>query len=349
MQITDLLLAAVDSRASDVLLAAGAPPMFRVRGGLQQANLEPLTTDSVASICQQLMSTEQQQTLEQHQDVDFSVSIPRLGRFRVNVHRQKSSYAAAIRHIAGQIPTLEQLEMPPTITDLTRLKSGLVLVTGQTGSGKSTTLAAMIEEINRRDAKHIITLEDPIEFQFAHNRSLIEQREIGTDCPTFASGLKHILRQDPDVILVGELRELETIRTAMQAAETGHLVLATLHSSSTWGAAERIIEVFPANEQSQIRSHLSDALKAVVTQRLLPAADGRGQVAAQEILIVNRAIQTNLREGNSHLIPGLMDVGRRSGMLTMDQAVKELALNGRISAETAEEYLTGPGTNRLAV
>ncbi|MEO1999334.1 MAG: PilT/PilU family type 4a pilus ATPase, partial [Planctomycetaceae bacterium] len=312
-------------------------------------NLEPLTPKSVEAICDQLMSTDQQHTLEQHQDVDFSVSIPRLGRFRVNVHRQKSSFATAIRHIASQIPTLEQMEMPQTLVDLTRLKSGLVLVTGQTGSGKSTTLAAMIDEINRRDAKHIITLEDPIEFQFTHKMSLIEQREIGTDCPSFASGLKHILRQDPDVILVGELRELETIRTAMQAAETGHLVFATLHSSSTWGAAERIVEVFPANEQMQIRAHLSDALKAVVTQRLLPSADGRGRVAAQEILIVNRAIQTNLREGNSHLIPGLMDIGRRTGMLTMDQAVRELALNGRISTETAEEHLANPTADAMTV
>lgn len=349
MEVNDLLHAAVDSRASDILLAAGAPPMFRVRGDLQPANLEPLSPQSIEAICCQLMSDDQHRTLEQQQDVDFSVSVPRLGRFRVNVHRQKSSYATAIRHIAGQIPTLEQLEMSETLVDLTRLKSGLVLLTGQTGSGKSTTLAAMIEQINQRDAKHIITLEDPIEFQFTHNRSLVEQREIGTDCPNFASGLKHILRQDPDVILVGELRELETIRTAMQAAETGHLVLATLHSSSAWGAAERIVEVFPANEQAQVRSHLSDCLKAVVTQRLLPAADGHGRLAAQEILIVNRAVQTNLREGNAHLIPGLMGIGRRHGMLTMEQAIKELALNGRISPEVAAEHLNEPADNATAM
>lgn len=339
MELNDLLHAAVDGGASDVLLAAGAPPMFRIDGELTPAPLEALTPPRLESLFRQILSPEQLERLQRHRDVDFSLSVPRLGRFRLNVHMQRQSYAAAIRYIPHDVPRLEQLGLPPAVADLCRLSHGLVLVTGQTGSGKTTTLAALIEHINQRESRHIITLEDPIEFQFAHGRSLVEQREIGSDCPTFASGLKHVLRQDPDVILVGELRELETIRTALQAAETGHLVFATLHSSSAAGAIDRIIEVFPADEQSQVRSHLAECLRAVVTQRLLPAADGRGRAAALEILIVTRAIQTNIREGQTHLLPGLISTGRRLGMQTMSQAVRELALNGRITPETADEYL----------
>jgi len=339
IEINDLLHAAVDSAASDVLLASGAPPMFRIQGELQPANLEALTPRSLETLVRQLLSEEQEQTLRRNQDVDFSLSIPHLGRFRFNVHRQRNSYATAIRCITNDVPSLEQLQLPPIVEELTRLKQGLILVTGQTGSGKSTTLAAMIDTINTRDAKHIITLEDPIEYQFTHARSLVEQREIGTDCPGFASGLRHVLRQDPDVILVGELRDLETIRTALQAAETGHLVMATLHSSSTAGAVDRAVEVFPSEEQSQIRSHLAECLQAIMTQQLLPATNGRDRVAAMEILVANRAIRTSIREGSSHLIPGIISTGRRAGMQTMEQAIKELLLNGRITPECAEEFI----------
>ncbi len=349
MEMNDLLHAAVDSGASDVLLVSGAPPMFRISGDLQPANLEPLTPSALEKLCRQILSDEQIAVLQRDRDVDFSVAIPRLGRFRFNVHRQRNSYAAAVRYIPNDVPELEQLHLPPAVGDLTRLGQGLVLVTGQTGSGKSTTLAAVIEQINRRDAKHIITLEDPIEFQFSHGRSLVEQREIGADCPSFASGLKHVLRQDPDVILVGELRDLETIRTAIQAAETGHLVLATLHSSSAAGAIDRIIEVFPGGEQAQIRSHLSECLKAVLTQRLLPDVDGRGRVAAVEILIATRAIQTNIREGTTHLIAGMISTGRRIGMQTMEQALKQLVLNGRVMSEAAEQHLDELALNATAV
>jgi twitching motility protein PilT len=339
MEMNDLLHAAVDSGASDILLATGAPPMFRISGDLQPANLEAFTAPALETLFKQVFTPQQVERLEQEQDVDFSIAVPHLGRFRFNVHLQRSSYAAAIRFIASDVPRLADLGLPPVIEELTRLKNGLVLVTGQTGSGKTTTLAAMIEHINQRDAKHIITLEDPIEFQYAHGRCLIEQREIGHDCPSFSSGLKHVLRQDPDVILVGELRDLETIRTAMQAAETGHLVLATLHSSSAAGTIDRLIEVFPAGEQQQVRSHLAESLRAVITQRLLPDASGQGRVAAQEILVATRAVQTSIREGNSHLISGMISTGRKSGMQTMEQSLKELVLNGRIDLNAADEHL----------
>jgi len=348
MEMNDLLHAAVDSGASDILLAAGAPPMFRIAGDLQPANLEDLTPKTLSALCTNLLSEDQQTELEQNQDVDFSMAIPRLGRFRFNIHFQKGSHAAAIRYIANDIPTFEQLNLPAVFEDLTKLTSGLVLLTGQTGSGKTTTLAAMIDRINQRDPKHIITLEDPIEFQFVHGRSLLEQREIGADCPSFASGLRHILRQDPDVILVGELRDLDTIRTALQAAETGHLVLATLHSSSAAGTIDRIIEVFPSDEQTQIRSHLAESLKAVITQQLVPGVERNSRVMAAEIMISNRAIQNSIREGTAHLIPGIISTSRRLGMQTMEQALKELVLNGFAMPEVVDECLQQELTSSTA-
>ncbi len=340
MRMNDLLHAAVDSGASDILLVAGAPPMFRIAGELEPADMLPaMTSSSLEEVCGQVLSDEQRQTLHDERDVDFSMSVPSLGRFRFNVHIQRNTHAAAIRYIPNEVPALADLELPPAVAEMTHLKQGLVLVTGQTGSGKTTTLAALLDAINQRDAKHIITFEDPIEYQYAHGRALIEQREIGTDCPSFASGLKHVLRQDPDVILVGELRDIETIRTALQAAETGHLVLATLHTSTAAGTVDRIVEVFPATEQGQIRTHLADCLKGVLTQRLLPDASGSGRVVAAELLVVNRAIQTSIREATAHLISGIISTNRRLGMQTMEQALKELVLNGRILPETAEDHL----------
>lgn len=349
MEMNELLQAAVDSQASDVLLVDAAPPMFRIDGSLQSTQLEQLTPALLKQLCEQIATAEQLQQLEQEADVDFALSIPTLGRFRVNLHLQNGSYAAAIRLITGSIPDLSDLGLPPAIEQLTRLNMGLVLVTGQTGSGKSTTLAAMIDQINRRDAKHIITLEDPIEFQFRHRRAVVEQREINTDCPSFASGLRHVLRQDPDVILVGELRDLDTIRTTLQAAETGHLVLATLHSSSAPGAIDRIIEVFPADEQAQIRTHLAECLRAVVTQRLLPRAGGSGRVAAQEILVITRAVQNHIREGTSHMLNGVMSVGRKHGMQTMEQAMQQLLINGEVDPEDLESALREATQELVAV
>jgi twitching motility protein PilT len=335
--MTELLRIVVERGASDLLLAAGAPPILRESGDLESADSRSLTPQALAALCQQVLSPDQAGLLQRNKDVDFSLAVPGLGRFRFNVHLQQGSHAAAVRYIPDAIPDLDDLGLPAIVCELTELKHGLVLVTGQTGSGKTTTLAAMIERINRLHAKHIITLEDPIEYRFSHAKSLVEQREVGIDCPSFASGLKHVLRQDPDVILVGELRDLETIRTALQAAETGHLVLATLHSSSAAGTIDRIIEVFPAGEQAQIRSHLAECLRAVCAQNLVPAAKGR--VAAVEVLVATRAVRTSIREGTTHLIEGLLSTNRRSGMQTMEQALKELVVSGKIGLETADEYM----------
>lgn len=339
MEINDLLHAAVDSDASDILLVTDAPPVFRIDGILKTTALEPLDPETIRDLCDQILKDKQKETLEKNKDVDFAITIPRLGRFRFNIHVQRGSLAAAIRRFSNGICSLSSLELPPIVEELTHLKTGLILVTGQTGSGKSTTLAAMLEAINQRDAKHIITLEDPIEYQFQHGKSLIEQREIGEDCPGFASGLKHVLRQDPDVILIGELRDLDTIRVALQAAETGHLVLASLHASTAAGVVDRLVEVFSPEEQSQVRSHLAESLRAVITQKLLPAAFSKGRVAALEIMLMNRAIQTSIRESTSHLIPGVISTSRRMGMQTMEQALKELLLNGRADPEIIDEHL----------
>ena len=339
MEINDLLHAAVDSDASDILLVTDAPPVFRIDGKLKTTTLEPLDPETIRDLCDQILKDKQKETLEKQKDVDFAITIPRLGRFRFNIHVQRGSLAAAIRRYSNDVCTLDNLDLPPVVEEVTHLKTGLILVTGQTGSGKSTTLAAMVEAINQRDAKHIITLEDPIEYQFKHGKSLIEQREIGEDCPDFASGLKHILRQDPDVILIGELRDLDTIRVALQAAETGHLVLASLHASTAAGVVDRLVEVFSPEEQSQIRSHLAESLRAVITQKLLPATLSNGRVAVAEIMLMNRAIQTSIRESTSHLIPSVISTNRRMGMQTMEQALKELLLNGKVDPEVIDEYL----------
>ncbi|WP_298869111.1 type IV pilus twitching motility protein PilT [uncultured Gimesia sp.] len=339
MEINDLLHAAVDSDASDILLVTDAPPVFRIDGVLKTTTLEPLDPETIRDLCDQILKDKQKETLEKQKDVDFAITIPRLGRFRFNIHVQRGTLAAAIRRYSNDVCILDNLELPPVVEEITHLKTGLVLVTGQTGSGKSTTLAAMIEAINQRESKHIITLEDPIEYQFQHGNSLIEQREIGEDCPDFASGLKHILRQDPDVILIGELRDLDTIRVALQAAETGHLVLASLHASTAAGVVDRLVEVFTPGEQAQIRSHLAESLRAVITQQLLPAAFSKGRIAAAEIMLTNRAIQTSIRESTSHLIPGVISTNRRMGMQTMEQALKELLLNGKVDPEVVDEYL----------
>jgi len=339
MEINDLLHAAVDSDASDILLVTDAPPVFRIDGQLNTTTLEPLDPETIRDLCDQILKDKQKETLEKQKDVDFAITIPRLGRFRFNIHVQRGSLAAAIRRYSNDVCTLNSLDLPPVVEELTHLKTGLILVTGQTGSGKSTTLAAMLEAINQRDSKHIITLEDPIEYQFQHGKSLIEQREIGEDCPDFSSGLKHILRQDPDVILIGELRDLDTIRVALQAAETGHLVLASLHASTAAGVVDRLVEVFSPEEQAQTRSHLAESLRAVITQKLLPAANSKGRVAATEIMLTNRAIQTSIRESTSHLISGVISTNRRMGMQTMEQALKELLLNGKADPEVIDEYL----------
>jgi twitching motility protein PilT len=333
MELNDLFLAAADSGASDILLVSGAPPVLRVNGDLCPTEIDPLTPAALERLIFGQLNDEQAGVLRDSGDLDFSIGVPRLGRFRVNAHRQRDTYALAIRYIPNRIPTLEELRLPRVVASLSRLQQGLVLVTGQTGSGKSTTLAAIIERINRDQPLHIVTLEDPIEFVFDHGRAIVEQREVGCDCKSFASALRHVVRQDPDIILVGELRDLETISVALSAAETGHLVFGTLHTTSAAGTVDRLIDVFPPAQQPQIRCQLSDSLRAVISQQLLARAEGRGRIAALEIMIVTRAIQRCIREQENHMIPGIIETGRKFGMQTMQQAVAELKAAGLIDPD----------------
>lgn len=335
MNVADLLEAAVDCGASDLHLVPGAPPVFRIHGDLCPQPHPALVREDVDQFLAEQLTTEQASLLARAGDVDFALQSARGERYRVNAHRQRGVVALAIRHIPQRIPTIEMLGLPHAITHFTTLERGLVLVTGPTGSGKSTTLAALVDRINRQDAVHIITLEDPTEFVFQSGRALVEQREIGRDCVTFASALRAVVRQDPDIILVGELRDHETIATALTAAETGHLVFGTLHTTSATGTIDRLIDVFPAAQQPQVRSQLSESLAGVVAQQLLPRAETAGRVAAQEVLVATRAIQRCIREEENHLIPGLIETGRKYGMQTMQQAVSALYLAGSISSETA--------------
>lgn len=338
MEFNDLLQAAADSGASDILLVAGAPPVLRVNGTLRLTELDPLTPSTVEHLVFSRLTEQHSNILRQTGDLDYSIGVPRLGRFRINAHRQRGAYAAAIRYIPNRVPKLEELRLPTVMHALTHLQQGLVLVTGQSGSGKSTTLAAIIDRINQEKPVHIITLEDPIEFVFEHGRAIVEQREVQNDCPSFATALRHVLRQDPDVVLIGELRDLETMSTAISAAETGHLVFGTLHTNSAAGTLDRLVDVFPAAQQPQIRCQLADALRAVITQRLLPRADRRGRVAALEIMIVTPAIQRCIREQENHLITGIIETGRKYGMQTMAQAIEELLLAGLIDHETVNQH-----------
>ena len=338
MEFNDLLHAASDSGASDILLVAGAPPMLRVGGSLRATELDPLTPNALERLVFSRLTDEQAEILRQAGDLDYSIGVPRLGRFRVNAHRQRGAYAVTVRYIPNRVPQLEDLGLPKVLEALTQLQQGLVLVTGQSGSGKSTTLAALVDRINHERAAHIITLEDPIEFLFEHGRGIVEQREVGIDCPSFASALRHVLRQDPDVVLIGELRDLETMATAISAAETGHLVFGTLHTNSAAGTLDRLLDVFPAGQQAQIRCQLAESLRAVVTQRLLPRADGHGRVPALEIMIVTPAIQRCIRDHENHLIPGIIETGRKYGMQSMNQAMEELHMAGLIDLETVAQH-----------
>ncbi|MCC7293532.1 MAG: PilT/PilU family type 4a pilus ATPase [Phycisphaerales bacterium] len=319
--------------ASDVLLVAGAAPSAYVHSRLKPLATKPLTAEQTAALLKDIISPAQLQHLTQQRDLDLSVALSSVGRWRVNVHYQRDSLAAAFRFIPSEIPSLESLNLPPILQVFTRLPRGLVLVTGGTGHGKSTTLAALVERINRDAALHVITVEDPIEYEFTARQSIIEQREIGIDSPSFASALRHVLRQKPDVIVVGEMRDLETIRIALTAAETGHLVLATLHTISAAQTIERIVDVFEPAQQPQIRTQLSGALQAVICQTLLPRTDVEGVAPAVEILVNTPAIARAIRDGETHLINGMIETGAAVGMMTLDAAILELERKGWIDAE----------------
>ncbi len=333
----DELLASMEGRdASDLHVTVGAPPAVRVRGELNPIeDLPPLTEEDTQQLLYRILSTEQQKRLEIDRQIDVSYSVPGVARFRVNVFFRQGTIGAAFRLVPQVIRSLEELGLPTSLHELTERPRGLVLVTGPTGSGKSTTLASMIDEINRTRAAHIVTIEDPIEFLHPHRRCIVNQREIGSDTPGFAVALRAALRQDPDVILLGEMRDLETISTALTAAETGHLVLGTLHTRGAASTIDRIIDVFPAEQQSQVRTQIASALQAVVTQALLPTADGQGRVAAVEILLPDDAVRNLIRQGKVEQIYSVMQTNTSRGMQTMEQSLCELVLRRTITTDVA--------------
>ena len=345
----------MERQSSDLHLTAGSPPMVRERGKLHPLDYPVLTPQAVREIVYSILSDEQRKRLENDWQIDFAYSIPNKARFRVNAFYQRASVGAAFRLIPDQMPNLDSLGLPPTIKELTHKPRGFVLVTGPTGSGKSTTLAAMLDLINKERSEHIMTVEDPIEFLHRHQRCIVNQRELGSDAQSFAMALKAALRQDPDVILVGEMRDLETISTALTAAETGHLVFATLHTQDTAQTVDRIVDVFPPEQQQQVRVQLSVTLQGIVTQQLLPTVDGMSRVCAAEVLVPTPAVRNLIREGKTHQIYSALQTGATHGMQTMDSALAELVRQQKIDRELAEQRSGAPeelrrlmGTVRVA-
>jgi twitching motility protein PilT len=338
MTIEEVLTHAKQRNASDIHLSPGNPLMLRVDGELQPDSDIPFRPDEVENMLRPLMTQEQVDDLKKLGELDFAFSVSGFSRIRANVFRQRGTYAAALRVLSYEVPSAESLGIPKAITDLTYKKRGLVLVTGATGSGKSTTLASLIEIIAVRDRKNIITLEDPIEYLHSNKKGIVSQREIGGDTGSYANALRAALRQDPDVILVGEMRDLETISTAITAAETGHLVFSTLHTNSAADAIDRMIDVFPPHQQQQIRIQLAGVLEGVIAQQLLPRSDTCGRVAAFEVLLANSAIRNLVREGKSFQIPSIIQTSRKEGMQTMDDAIMDIYNRRMISAETASVY-----------
>jgi twitching motility protein PilT len=334
--IDDLLEQMVARGASDLHLSVGSKPAARVRGHIERMEeIEQLTAEDTQQLMYQILSSEQQKHFEIKRQLDFAHSVPGLARFRVNVYFQRESVGAVFRVIPEEIKTLEELGLPPSLHELASKPRGLVLVTGPTGSGKSTTLASLIDEVNRTRAEHILTIEDPIEFVHRHKKCIVNQREIGVDASSFAEGLRAALRQDPDVILVGEMRDLETIATALTAAETGHLVLGTLHTQSASSTVDRIIDVFPPEQQEQVRMQIAGSLQGVVTQTLIPTADGAGRVAALEILLPDDGTRNLIRQGKVEQVYTIMQTGTQKGMQTMEQALCELTLRRVITLDMA--------------
>lgn len=341
-ELNDILRCANELDASDIHLVSGMPPMVRCRTVVQALPLAELSPAAMQYLLDSIVTASQRQRFEREHDLDFSYAVPGLRRYRVNAHRQRGSIAMALRAIRTDVPTLSELNLPDAVERLTHLPRGLVLVTGDTGSGKSTTLAAMIQAINSRSKKHIVTLEDPIEYVFESESCLIEQRELGSDMPSFASGLKHALRQDPDIILVGEMRDLETAALAITAAETGHLVLSTLHTVSAGQTIERIVDMYPAGQQNQIRAMLANTLQAVVSQTLFRRADRDGMVPAVEIMLCTSAVRNIIREGRTFEMANVLQTSRAAGMRSLDTAINELLSAGMISREDAIAKANAP-------
>jgi twitching motility protein PilT len=341
--LNQMLVTLVEARGSDLHLTVGCPPMIRVNGSLRPiAGYGNLNSSDTALLARAAVSVEQWETYERTHEMDFAHSIVGVSRFRGNLYVQRNSCGAVFRAIPHEIKPLDELGMPASVARFAHLPRGLVLVTGPTGSGKTTTLASILDLANRTRAAHIVTIEDPIEFLHPHKRSVVNQREVGADTENFASALKHALRQDPDIILVGELRDLETTATALTAAETGHLVLATLHTQSATQTIDRVIDIFPPHQQLQIRAQLAASLQGVVTQALAPRADGKGRAVIAEILTATPAIRSLIREGKSHQIPSFMQAGGGDGMLAFDQHLAEKVREQIVAMPAALELCHSP-------
>lgn len=336
--INDLLIAAKEKGASDLHVTVGVPPKIRVNGRLQDLDFAKLLPSTTKELLEPMLSEHTKQQLEENGEADFSYSIPGVSRFRINAFKQRGSYAIVCRLVASEIPSAQALGLPLSVIDLAWKKRGLILVTGPTGSGKSTTLASIIDLINSEHNTHIITLEDPIEYLHNHKKSIVNQREIGLDTKGFAPALRAALREDPDVILVGEMRDLDTIAIAITAAETGHLVLSTLHTTGVAKTVDRILDVFPPQQQQQIRAQLANVLESVISQQLIPTADGKGRVAAFEVMHHTPAVANLIREAKIHQIDSILQTGKKLGMQKMDDSLLELFNEGRISRKHAIEY-----------
>jgi twitching motility protein PilT len=333
--LRQLLEDVVQKRASDLHITAGVPPEMRIDGLLQPTEYEVLTPEACASLAYSVMSDEQRKRFETTRELDFSFGIKNLSRYRANVYLQRGVVSMAIRQIPFEIIAMEKLGLPPIVKEFTNRQKGLVLITGPTGSGKTTTLAAMLDRINGARQSHIMTIEDPIEYIHHHKKCIVNQREVGADTNSFPTALKYVLRQDPDIILIGEMRDLETIESALTIAETGHLVFATLHTNSTYEAVNRIVDVFPADQQKQILTQLAFTLEGVVTQQLIPRSRGGGRVMCAEVLVCTPAIKAVIREGKTHQIYSLMQAGQKFGMQTMNQALLQAVLDKALSPEDA--------------
>lgn len=342
MDIKQLLQTVIDSNASDLHLIAGIPPMLRIDGTLTPVpGVGVLTPDIVAELIKQSMTSEQFERLSVNKEIDFSNSFSEKGRFRVNAYTQKNSFAGAFRMIPLTIPSIEQLGLPPILHSFTTLRQGLVLVTGPTGHGKSTTLAAMLQEINKTRACHIVTIEDPVEFVFNPIKSIVSQREMRNDTHSWEVALRSTLREDPDVVLVGEMRDYETIASALTVAETGHLVFATLHTNSAAQSVDRIVDVFPQEQQKQVQLQLSNVIEAVFSQRLV-AATQKGRAVAYEVMLGTTAIKTAIREGKTHQIESILETSQETGMATLEKSLASLVKGGQVTTEVAQSWSLRP-------
>lgn len=342
ISVEEVLTKAKAAGASDVHITVGVPPKMRVNGKLITMDYEKMGPNDTLQAVKDIMTEEQFARFDKRGEYDMSFSIRDVGRYRVNAYKQRGSAALALRLVDTVIPAPEKLGVPKSVVDLSQRKRGLILVTGPTGSGKSTTLAAIIDKINTTRDAHIITLEDPIEYLHSHQLSIVNQREIGLDTNSYADALRAALREDPDVILVGEMRDFDTISVAITAAETGHLVLSTLHTIGAASTVDRVIDVFPPHQQQQIRVQLSNVLEAVISQQLVPTVDGNGRVAAFEVMHANHAVRNLIREGKSHQLVSVMQTNRKMGMITMDEALQQLYMERRISKDMAIQFATNP-------